>query len=238
MTGSTRRRIKQPVGSPLPHWRRRPLPPRTPMHGRFCRLEPLDVSTHGADLFAAYREDAAGLGWTYLPYGPFARAAQFRHWIGRECSGNDPLFFAVVDQSGRASGMISFLRIQAAVGVIEIGHIHYAPRLQRTPAATEAIFLMLVQAFDHLGYRRCEWKCDSLNAASRQAAERLGFTFEGVFRQATVYKGRTRDSAWYSIIDREWPRLRASFRRWLAPSNFESDGRQRRRLNASSRPPL
>ena len=132
--------------------------------------------------------------------------------------------------------MAGFLRIQPTIGVIELGHIHFAPRLQQTPAATECIFLMLTRVFDELGYRRCEWKCDSLNSASRRAAERLGFTFEGLFRQATVYKGRNRDTAWYSVIDREWSARRASFRRWLAPSNFWPDGRQRKRLNADRRP--
>jgi RimJ/RimL family protein N-acetyltransferase len=205
------------------------------MQGRFCRLEPLDPGAHAADLFTAYREDADGCGWTYLSYGPFKRASRFEEWMRGECQEGDPLFFAVVDGSDRATGMLSFLRLQPAVGVIEVGHIHFAPRLQRTPAATEAVYLMLHRVFDELGYRRCEWKCDSLNAASRAAAVRLGFTYEGLFRQATVYKGRNRDSAWYSIIDREWPRLRASFRRWLAPGNFDPNGHQRRRLNAARR---
>jgi RimJ/RimL family protein N-acetyltransferase len=234
---ATHRRAKMPTGRPLPAWRRRPAPPRTPMPGRFCRLEPLEVRRHAADLFAAFREDAEGLGWTYLPYGPFKRPTAFRSWLAAECGGEDPLFFAVVDANGRAVGMTGFLRIQPAIGVIELGHIHFAPRLQRTPAATEAIFLMLRRVFDELGYRRCEWKCDSLNAASRSAADRLGFTFEGLFRQATIYKRRNRDTAWYSVIDREWPALRASFRRWLAPANFEPDGSQRTRLNAGRRPP-
>ncbi len=231
----TSRHAKLPTGRPLPRWRPRPLPPRAPMAGRFCRLEPLDVRTHAAALFAAFREDAAGIGWTYLPYGPFARPAEFRKWLAAEGQGDDPLFFAVMDGDGRAVGMTSFLKIQPAIGAIELGHIHFAPRLQRTPAATEAIFMMMRRAFDELGYRRCEWKCDSLNSASRRAGERLGFSFEGLFRQATVYKGRNRDTAWYSVIDREWPALRASFRRWLAPSNFGPDGRQRTRLNAARR---
>lgn len=231
----TLRRTRLPVGTPLPGWRRRPLPPRTPMQGRFCRLEPLDPGAHAADLFAAYREDADGCGWTYLPYGPFKRASRFEEWMRGECQEGDPLFFAVVDGSNRPTGMLSVMRLQPAVGVIEVGHIHFAPRLQRTPAATEAVYLMLHRVFDELGYRRCEWKCDSRNAASRAAAERLGFTYEGLFRQATIYKGRNRDTAWYSIIDREWPQLRASFRRWLAPRNFGPDGQQRRRLHADRR---
>jgi RimJ/RimL family protein N-acetyltransferase len=231
----TSRRAKLPTGRPLPRWRPRPLPPRTPMTGKFCRLEPLQVETHAADLVAAFREDRDGTGWTYLPYGPFAQLSAFRKWLADECGGGDPLFFAVVDGNGRAVGMTSFMRVQPATGVIELGHIHFAPRLQRTPAATEAIFLMMRHAFDELGYRRCEWKCDSLNSASRRAAERLGFSFEGLFRQATIYKGRNRDTAWYSVIDREWPALRSAFRRWLSPSNFGPDGGQRKRLNADRR---
>jgi len=225
----------QAVGRPLPGWRRRPLPRRTAMSGRFCRLEPLSAETHAADLFAAFREDARGAGWTYLPYGPFGRRSRFQEWLATDCSGRDPLFYAVVDSGGQAVGMTSFLRIQPAIGVIEIGHLHFAPRMQRTPASTEALFLMMRRVFDELGYRRCEWKCDSLNAPSRAAAERLGFTFEGVFRQATVYKHRNRDTAWYSVIDREWPLLRRAFRRWLSPRNFDAAGAQRTRLNASRR---
>lgn len=227
---------KMRIGRPLPGWRPRPLPPTTSMSGRFCRLEPLQVGAHAADLFAAFQEDRGGLGWTYLPYGPFARLPALRKWLAEECGRSDPLFFAVVGGSGRAVGMASFMRIQPAIGVIELGHIHFAPRLQRTPAATEAVFLMMRRAFDELGYRRCEWKCDSLNAASRAAAVRLGFTFEGLFRQATIYKGRNRDTAWYSVIDREWPCLRAAFRRWLTPANFGPDGSQRTRLNTGRRP--
>jgi len=142
----------------------------------------------------------------------------------------DPLFFAIVDAaSGRAAGIGSYLRIGPASGSIEVGHLQFSPRLQRTPAATEAMQLMMCNAFE-LGYRRYEWKCDALNAASRRAAERLGFRFEGVFRQATVYKGRSRDTAWYSIIDQEWPGLERAFRMWLEPGNFDHDGRQRRSL--------
>ena len=147
------------------------------------------------------------------------------------CLGGDPLFHAVVDRnSGKAAGVASYLRIGPAVGVIETGHINYSPLLQRTPAATEAMYLMMRRVFDELGYRRYEWKCDSLNARSRRAAERLGFTYEGVFRQATLYKGRNRDTAWYSITDKEWPRLKYGFQAWLSPGNFDSDGCQRQSL--------
>lgn len=222
--------LGQPVGPPLPDWRPPPRPAHAALVGRYSRLEPLDAGRHAADLYAAYSEDAAGRLWTYLFSGPFASAGEYRAWVEARQDSVDPLFFAVVDAAcGRAAGVASFLRIDPAHGVIEVGHLAFAPRLQRTRVATEAMYLMMKHAFD-LGYRRYEWKCDALNAPSRRAAERLGFTFEGVFRQAVVYKGRNRDTAWYSIIDGEWPRLEARFRAWLDAANFDDEGRQRRRL--------
>jgi RimJ/RimL family protein N-acetyltransferase len=201
------------------------------MTGRFCRLEALDPARHGSDLFAANARDTAGAMWTYLTKGPFARLEDYLAWVERMAPGEDPLFYAILDQvTGKAVGVASYLRIEPAVGVIETGHITYSPPLQRTPAATEAMYLMMRRVFDELGYRRYEWKCDSLNAPSRAAAERLGFRFEGVFRQATLYKGRNRDTAWYSIIDSEWPARRAAFETWLDPANFSDDGRQKRQL--------
>jgi RimJ/RimL family protein N-acetyltransferase len=201
------------------------------MDGRFCRVEPLDPGRHAADLLAANAEDRDGRNWTYLPYGPFARDEDYRRWVERFCLGDDPLFHAIVARdSGRAVGVASLMRIDPANGVIEVGGINYSPRLQRRPAATEAMYLLMRRVFDELGYRRYEWKCDALNAPSRAAAARLGFRFEGVFRQAVVYKGRNRDTAWFSIIDREWPTLKAAFETWLAPENFDADGHQRRRL--------
>ena len=150
-------------------------------------------------------------------------------------AGADPLFHAIIDnQSGKAVGVAAFLRIDPANGVMEVGHINYSPRLQRTVMATEAMALMMRRVFDELGYRRYEWKCDSLNAPSRAAAKRLGFGYEGTFRQAIVYKGRNRDSAWFSITDREWPILRTEYDRWLAPDNFDAEGRQRSRLHLAS----
>jgi RimJ/RimL family protein N-acetyltransferase len=169
--------------------------------------------------------------WTYMGYGPFAQAQDYTAWAEAAARGEDPLFHAIVDRrSDRAVGVTAYLRIEPAVGVLEVGHIAYAPALQRTAAATEAMYLLLRRAFDELGYRRYEWKCDALNAPSRAAALRLGFRFEGIFRQATVYKGRNRDTAWYSIIDREWPARRAAFEAWLDPLNFTADGRQIRPL--------
>jgi RimJ/RimL family protein N-acetyltransferase len=200
------------------------------MAGRFCRIEPLDAGRHAAELFDANRADASGRMWTYLAYGPFDTFDAYRAWVERMSASEDPLFFAVVDlASGRASGVASYLRIAEANGAIEVGHIAFAPALQRTPAATEAMYLMMQRVFA-LGYRRYEWKCDALNAASRAAAARLGFSYEGIFRQATVYKGRNRDTAWFAAIDREWPTLDAGFRQWLSPENFDADGRQRARL--------
>nr|WP_242515934.1 GNAT family protein [Sorangium cellulosum] len=223
----------QPIGPPLPGWTPRPRPPREVMVGRTCRVEPLQPDRHAADLYAANSADAEGRGWTYLPYGPFATLRDYLAWMEAKCLGDDPLFHAIVDgATGRAVGVASYLRTDPGNGVIEVGHLRYSPLLQRTPAATEAMYLMMRRVFEELGYRRYEWKCDALNAGSRAAAARLGFRFEGVFRQATVYKGRSRDTAWYSILDKEWPALRVAFEQWLDPSNFDASGRQRQRLAA------
>ncbi|MGF1632062.1 MAG: GNAT family N-acetyltransferase [Kiloniellaceae bacterium] len=225
--------LGQPLGAPLPDWTPRALPPREPLEGRTCRIEPLDPAVHAADLFTAYGADREGRIWTYLPYGPFASLDAFRDWMGESCLGADPLFHAVVDQqSNKALGVASYLRIDAKMGVIEVGHINYAPTLQRTVAATEAMYLMMSRVFDQLGYRRYEWKCNALNEASRRAALRLGFSFEGLFRQAVISKGRNRDTAWYSILNSEWPGTKAAFEAWLAPENFDAEGRQKRGLAA------
>ncbi|PKN77902.1 MAG: GNAT family N-acetyltransferase [Chloroflexi bacterium HGW-Chloroflexi-9] len=225
--------LGQPVGAPVPSWTPRPRPARVSLGGRYARLEPLDPARHADGLWEAYALDAEGRNWTYLPYGPFGTPEAFREWLDRQAAGDDPLFFAIVDAaSGQAVGMASYLRIEATVGCIEVGHLNFSPLLQRRPAATEAMFLMMRHAFDDLGYRRYEWKCDSLNEPSWLAAERLGFTFEGIFRQAVVVKGRNRDTTWLSILDGEWPALRAGFEAWLAPENFDAAGQQRRALRA------
>jgi RimJ/RimL family protein N-acetyltransferase len=208
------------------------------MKGRFCHLEPLESSRHAADLFAANRHDADGRMWTYMPYGPFDTQAAYATWVDAVAADDDPMFFSIVDQStDRATGVASFLRIDPPAGSIEVGHIAYSPLLQRTPAATEAMFLMMRLAFE-LGYRRYEWKCDALNADSRRAAQRLGLSYEGIFRQARVYKGRNRDTAWFAAIDKEWPRLERAFEQWLAPANFDSEDRQRVSLRELTRPIL
>jgi RimJ/RimL family protein N-acetyltransferase len=220
----------EPIGDPVPGWAPRPAPPRTPMVGRFCRVEPVDVERHAAELYEANADDASGRNWTYLSTDRPPDLPAYRTWMAG-FTGADPMLHAIVDaRSGKASGVAAYLRVDPTHGVIEVGHINYAPRLQRTPVATEAMFLMMRRVFDELGYRRYEWKCDALNAPSRAAALRLGFRYEGLFRQALVYKGRNRDTAWYSIVDHEWPAVKARFGRWLDPGNFDDQGRQRTRL--------
>jgi RimJ/RimL family protein N-acetyltransferase len=219
----------QPIGFALPGWTPPPSPARTPMVGQYCRLEPMH-ERFAHELYAAASQDADGGTWTYLPYGPFASEAELRAWLTRDCLGDDPLFFAIVDAAaGSAVGQASYLNIRPAQGSIEVGHLYFSPRMKRTRVATEAMYLMMRRAFE-TGYRRYEWKCDALNAPSRAAAERFGFSYEGLFRQATVTKGRNRDTAWYAAIDREWPALRAAFETWLAPSNFDEGGAQRTSL--------
>lgn len=225
----------QAIGASLAGWVPPPRPVAKTMAGRFCRLEPLDVERHAADLHAANLLDADGHSWTYLPYGPFDSFDAYRDWLRSVQAGSDPQFYAIVAKpDGKAVGVASYLRVAPAAGSIEVGHLHFSAALRRSPAATEAMALMMANAFE-LGYRRYEWKCDVLNTPSRAAAERLGFRFEGIFRQATVYKGRSRDTAWYSIIDKEWPALRQAFETWLAPGNFDEQGRQRARLSELTR---
>jgi RimJ/RimL family protein N-acetyltransferase len=234
----TRNHLGQYVGFPLPDWAPPPRPPRESMEGRFCRLEPLDPDRHAAALFEANAADVDGRSWTYLAYGPFSDLPSYRAWLDATYRGDDPLFFAVIDTAdGRPAGLVSYLRIAPAAGSIEVGHIHYARRLQRSPAATEAMYLLMKWAFQS-GYRRYEWKCNALNAASRAAAQRLGLSFEGIFRQAAVHKGRNRDTAWYAAIDAEWPALRQAFLAWLDPANFDEKGQQQTRLSDLTRPIL
>jgi RimJ/RimL family protein N-acetyltransferase len=230
--------LGQPVGPPLPGWRSPAVPPRAAMNGRYCTVEPLDPARHAADLHAANSLDREGRNWTYLSLEPFVSEASYRAWVDTAAAGADPMFHAIVDGvSHKAVGVAAYMRIDPKNGTIEVGNINYSPLLQRKPAATEAMYLMMKRAFD-LGYRRYEWKCDSHNAPSRGAAQRLGFSYEGTFRQAVVYKGRSRDSAWFSILDGEWPPLREAFERWLAPANFDADGRQRTSLSGLTGPLL
>lgn len=223
---------QQAVGAPIENWTGRPEIPKTSMAGKYCRLELLDSDKHADDLFNAFAKDTEGRNWTYLPYGPFESVEAFKYWLNKSCCGEDPLFFTIQDlSSGRSIGIASYLRIQPANGVAEVGHLHFSPLLQNTPMATEAMYLMMERVFDELGYRRYEWKCDSLNEKSCNAASRLGFTFEGIFRQAIVYKNRNRDTAWFSIIDSEWPALKLAFNNWLSNDNFNSHGNQKKSLS-------
>ena len=225
-----------PVGPPVDPLPSGHPPERAPLAGAYVRLEPLEPAAHAEGLYRlshAKPEDAAL--WTYLAYGPFADQVTFKGWLTERARSSDPLFFAIVDQAtGAAAGMASYLNIVPANGCIEIGHIWFAPPLQKTRAATEAIFLLARHVFDDLGYRRLEWKCDALNAASRRAAARFGFSYEGTFRQHMIVKGRNRDTAWFALLDRDWPAVRAAFERWLAPANFDAAGHQRSALSAAT----
>ncbi len=220
--------LGQPIGLPVSLDLPRPRPPVTAMVGRTVTVRPLEMSDADA-LHTAFREDLENRIWTYLPNGPYETVGDFRAWAADAIATPDPMMHAIL-VDGEPLGHASFLRIKPDPGTIEVGFINFAPRLQRTVAATECMYLMMARAFDELGYRRYEWKCDALNAPSRSAAKRLGFTFEGVFRQATVYKGRNRDTAWFSVTDAEWPGVKAGFEAWLDPGNFDENGRQRRSL--------
>lgn len=230
--------LGQPIGLAVPGWNPPAVPARATMEGRYCRIEPLEPDRHAADLHAANVLDRDGRMWTYLSCGPFASLETYRAWLDGVYRGADPMFFAIIDRtSNKAVGVASYMRIEPASGVIEVGHLAFSPRLQRTRAATEAMFLMMRNAFE-MGYRRYEWKCHSLNAPSRAAAERLGFSYEGIFRQHVIHKGRNRDTAWYAMIDSEWPALRAAFTQWLDPANFDAAGNQTTRLSDLTREAL
>ena len=207
----------QPIGSAVPGWTLPALPARRTLQGAYCTVEPFDIGAHVADLFEAL--SAIEPDWTYLPYGPFDDIAAFREWAQATCLGDDPLFYTVRDnETGKAGGVASYLRITPRSGTIEVGHIHLGPALKGSRAATEAMFLMMEYAFS-LGYRRYEWKCDALNEPSRNATLRLGFVLEGTWRQATVYKGRNRDPASFSLLEADLPRLREGFRRRRASAS-------------------
>ncbi|HVG47144.1 MAG TPA: GNAT family protein [Rubellimicrobium sp.] len=222
--------MEKRFGEPVTGWVPPPGPGPAVMEGRWARLERLDPGRHAGQVHAANREGDAI--WDYLPYGPFGSEDDWRAWAERMAPIEDPFFYAIRDlATGRAAGVASYLRISPEAGSIEVGHINLAPALQRTPAATEAMALMMRWTFE-AGYRRYEWKCDALNVPSRRAAQRLGLSYEGVFRQATVVKGRNRDTAWFAAIDKDWPALWAAFEDWLAPGNFDAEGRQRVALSS------
>lgn len=227
----------QPIGLDVPGWESPPFPPHVVLRGRYCRLEPLDPSRHAADIYAAQSVDRDGLRWTYSFHGPYADFAAYEEWAKGAQASRDPQFYAIVDEaSGRALGTCSNMRIDPKHGVIEVGNIYFSPRLAQTRAATEAMYLLMANAFA-LGYRRYEWKCDSCNLPSRAAAVRFGFTYEGLFRQAIVNKGRNRDTTWFAIVDRDWNGgLEGAYLRWLDPANFDAEGRQKLRLSALTAP--
>ena len=215
----------------LRDWTPRPKPERKVLEGHYVRLEPLDAARHGDELFAASSVEDADQRFTWLFEVPPATREDFEPWLEKASSSEDPLFFAVIDKaSGKVAGRQALMRIDPVHGAIEIGNIYWGPLISRKPAATEAQFLFMQYVFDELGYRRYEWKCNDNNAPSKRAAERFGFQFEGIFRQHMVTKGKNRDTAWFSIIDSEWPALKQAYQAWLAPTNFDSDGQQIRRL--------
>ena len=212
------------------------VPDMRPLHGRWIRLDHVSTVKHAADLHASFDgKDPEGHVWTYMGYGPFASAEIFTEWVKQREAARDPWFYAFIRRdSGKAVGMGAFMRNDAANGVIEIGHIWMSPGLQKTREATEAIYLMMRHCFDDLGVRRLEWKCDSLNTPSRKAADRFGFTFEGIFRQHYIIKGRNRDTAWFSMLDTEWPKAKAAFETWLREDNFDASGQQKAKLRVRS----
>ncbi len=217
----------------LAGWTARPRPTAQVLEGRWCRLERFDPARHGDSLFAASIAPGADLRFRYLFEAPPADRAAFDGWAQRAAAGDDPLFYAVIDPAtGRAEGRQSLMRITPEHGVIEVGNILWGPRLARTRMATEALYLFAAYSFDGLGYRRFEWKCNAANEPSRRAALRFGFTFEGIFRQHMVVKGESRDTAWFAIVDVDWPAIRAGMERWLQPENFDRDGAQRISLAA------
>ena len=226
----------QPVGEIVENWHSPQHPKRENIEGNYCRLEPLDADRHAQSLYDSNALELDGKSWTYLPYGPFESFDAYRSWIEQSCCENDPQFYAIVEpEHGNAIGVASYLRITPISGSIEVGHINYTQRLKRTKAATEAMYLMMAKAFE-LGYRRYEWKCNALNYPSREAAQRLGLSFEGVFRQAAVIKGRNRDTAWYAAVDNEWPAIKNAFLTWLSPSNFDGRGQQKQSLSILTAP--
>ena len=208
------------------------VPERTVLEGRYTRVEPLDRGRHGDDLHAASTPSDRAARFRYMPDAPPDARETFGPWLAGSATSPDPLFFAVIDRAtGRAEGWQTLMRITPAHRCIEIGNIYWGPRIAGTRVATEAMYLFAVHALETLGYRRYEWKCDALNAPSRRAALRFGFTFEGHFRRAVIVRGRNRDTTWFSIIDEEWPALKAAYERWLAPENFDAAGRQKTRLS-------
>ena len=207
------------------------FPSKKKLIGKYCFLEPINIKKHSKDLYKNFSLDKKNIIWTYLPYGPFKSHGSFKKWLKSFCLNKDPFFYAIYSKKhNQYCGMASYLRITPEHGSIEVGHINYSPILQNTTEGTETMYLMMKNAFEVLGNRRYEWKCNNLNSASKYAAERLGFKFEGIFRQMFIFKGRNRDTAWYSIIDKEWPNYKKKYLFYLKKSNFTKTNRQRKKL--------
>ena len=218
--------FSQIVGRSIANWHKREKPTIASMQGQYCMLAAIDIDRHTDKLYANISLNNPGDSWTYLPYGPFASVEEFRSWLRATSLQEDVKMYAILDKNNQPVGIAAYMRINPEHGVVEIGHLHYSSLLKRTPAATEAMYLMMRHAFSDLGYRRYEWKCNSLNEASKAAALRLGFKFEGIFRQSNVFKNRNRDTAWFSILDSEWPAIQKRLENWLEPANFTADGTQ------------
>lgn len=223
--------FNQPIGFPVQNWCAKSKPGNHHWMGRYCILEPLTIEKHAEKLFHAFLVETRGESWTYLPYGPFESISEFRDWLKTILAESDTLLYAILEkETNQPVGISGYLRITPTHGVIEIGHLHFSNLLKKKPAATQAIYLMLYHVFEDLKYRRCEWKCNSLNQPSMNAAERFGFKFEGIFRQHLVVKNCNRDTAWFSIIDTEWPEIKGKFQRWLSSENFDQAGNQKIKL--------
>ena len=224
-------KLGQSIGEPVENWKTCEVPPKTKMEGKYCVIEILNIEKHAEDLFNSFAKDNKNYDWTYLHYGGFKTLIEFKEWLDKDCLHNDPLFHTIIDKNQNiAVGMASYLRIQEKIGNIEVGHIHYSFSMQRKLIGTEAMYLMMKRVFDELGYRRYEWKCDSLNERSCKAAKRFGFTFEGIFRQHNIVKGHNRDTAWFSIIDKDWDRIKKNYEKWLDMANFDEEGKQKTSL--------
>lgn len=219
----------QIIGEKVPNWQPRQVPSQNKLIGRYCTLEQFDINKHTKDLFEAFTLNDQGEMFTYVPYGPFAKYEEFLEWIKEECL--NKIYYIVIDHKNNPQGTASFLNLNPENGSIEVGAIVYSKQLQKTKAATEAMYLMMYEIFENLKYRRYEWKCNALNQPSRKAAKRLGFKFEGIFRQHWVVKGHNRDTAWYSILDSEWPTIKNKLERWLDPTNFDENNQQITKLN-------
>jgi RimJ/RimL family protein N-acetyltransferase len=222
--------FNQEIGAPVHDWQPAKMPNSKNIVGRYCILEPLNKDKHGTKLFEILHANS-GKSWTYLPYGPFLDLKQFEDWMHQSLEEKDSFFYAILDKkTNEPIGICAYLKINSEHGSIEVGHLNFSHLLQKTALATEAMYLMMKQVFDDLGYRRYEWKCHSMNKPSWQAAERLGFKFEGIFRNHFIIKGHSRDTAWFSIIDDEWPLLKDKLERWLDPINFDEQGKQIKKL--------